>query len=127
VVSIDNWWDGLVRDRAEAIIELVMLAIADDYESVEIILKSINEWNDEKGPESWPAKKAIPVSRAEVIKALHELTREGYAEAYELSPWETQPKKTAFRESEIDDLWFYATSKGQRAIEQLYKRDADKL
>jgi len=43
VVNADSWWDGLVRDRFQAILELVLDAMSDDYVTVEIILKTINE------------------------------------------------------------------------------------
>ena len=81
VVNADSWWDGLVRDRFQAVLELVLDAIADDYVTVEIIIKKINEWDGERDPESWAARSAAPVSRPEVIHALRELTREGYAQA----------------------------------------------
>ena len=82
MVNADSWWDGLVRDRFQAVLELVLDAMSDDYVTVEIILKTINEWDAGSRPESWAARSAAPVSRPEVIRALRELTREGYAQAY---------------------------------------------
>ena len=82
MVNADSWWDGLVRDRFQAVLELVLDAMSDDYVTVEIILKTINEWDGGSRPESWAARSAAPVSRPEVIQALRELTREGFAQAY---------------------------------------------
>ena len=120
MVSVDSWWDGLVRDRTEAILELVINSMADDYESVETILLSINEWGDSLDPESWPAARAIPVSRTEVIRALRELTAEGYAQSYILETKEPFAKPVEFREEEVDDLWFYVSPKGKNAVKQLH-------
>src|SRR2546430_1782279 len=107
MVGVDSWWDALVRDRFEAILELVISAIADDYESLEIILKTINEWDADCDPESWAARSAAPVSRTEVVKALRELTREGYAQTYILGTEEPHVQSVDFREDEVDERWFY--------------------
>ena len=53
MVNADSWWDGLVRDRFQAVLELVLDAISEDYVTVEIILKTINEWDGERDPASW--------------------------------------------------------------------------
>lgn len=118
MVSVDSWWDALVRDRFEAILELVLCAMADDYESVEIILKTINEWDADRDPGSWAARSAAPVSRSEVIKALRELTQEGYAQTYVLAIREPHATPIEFLETEVDSLWFYATPKGINAVRQ---------
>ena len=117
MVSIDSWWDGNVRGRSSDILELVLDAVADDYSNVEMILESINEWDSNLGPDSWAARKAIPVNRREVVHALAELTREGYSQAYLLDTGEAQP--VMFGEEHIRDLWFCATPKGLGAIQQL--------
>ncbi len=119
MVSIDSWWDSRVRDRSQALLELVINAIADDYESLEIIHKSINEWDEDLSAESWPARSAVPVSRHEIIKALEELTREGYAQTYVFSSNEPYAQAVEFRKEGIDDLWFYLTPRGISAVKQL--------
>ena len=123
MVSIDSWWNGNVRDRSADELELVLSAMSDDYSNVAMIMESINEWDSLHGPETWPARKAIPVNRREVVHALRELTREGYAQAYWLDTGEAQPAR--FSEEGIGDLWFCATRKGMGAIQQLYERVPD--
>jgi hypothetical protein len=122
MAGIDGWWDGLVRDRAEAVLELVLSAIADDYENLETILASVNERERDFGPEAWPARRAVPVSRPEVVSALKELTREGYAQAWVLDSHEPQARPVKFREEEVVKLWFLATPRGAAAAEKLFER-----
>ncbi len=114
VVNADSWWDGLSRDRFQAVLELVLDAIAEDYVTVEIITKNINEWDGERDPAAWAARSAAPVSRPEIIHALKELTREGYAQACIFNGPEAQAVK--FREDHLADLWFCATEKGINAV-----------
>jgi hypothetical protein len=116
LVNADSWWDGLVRDRFQAVLELVLDAISDDPETVGIILKTINEWDPDRDPETWAARRAVPVSRPEIIRALRELTREGYAQAYNLS--DNAPKAVDFEEAKAHDGWFSATPKGIKAVKQ---------
>jgi hypothetical protein len=122
LTGIDGWWDELVRDRAEAVLELVIGAIADDYESVKSILASINERDPALEPSKWEARKAVPVSRPEVISALKELIREGYAQAYALQESEPYSRPVKFREGDVDRLWFWVTSKGTQAVEKIFER-----
>ncbi|HLY63549.1 MAG TPA: hypothetical protein VKV95_22655 [Terriglobia bacterium] len=119
MVSIDSWWDSRVRDRSQALLELVINAIADDYENVEIIDQSINQWDVEVRPETWPARSAVPVSRHEIIKALEELTREGYAQSYCFDAAELNAVAVEFAKDGINDLWFYVTPKGVSAVKKL--------
>jgi len=110
VVNVDSWWDSLVRDRLEAVLELVLVAVADDYMTLEVILKTLNEWDADLDAEAWPARNAIPVSRPEVIRALRELTREGYVDACIFVEREAQV--VDFQEVAVNDVWFCATQKG---------------
>ncbi len=114
MVNVDSWWDGLSRDRFQAVLELVLDAIAEDYVTVEIIAKNINEWDGERDPAAWAARSAAPVSRLEIIHALKELTREGYAQACVFNGPEAQAVK--FREDQLAGLWFCATEKGINAV-----------
>jgi hypothetical protein len=116
VVNVDSWWDGLVRDRFQAVLELVLDAISDEDVTVEIILKNINEWDAGRDSESWTARSAVPVSRPEVTRALRELTREGYAQAYIFDGQEAQI--VDFRPGELADVWFCATPKGINAVKK---------
>lgn len=127
MVSIDRWWNDLTRDRFEAILELVIDAIADDYEDLEMILTTINEWYPaEPELKDWKALKEVPVSRFEVVKALRELTQEGYAQAYIYDAKASQFQAVDFREDKVRELWMYATPKGIRAVRRLSERDTEK-
>jgi len=101
-------------------LELVLVAVADDYESPDNILTTINEADSDWGPDHWEARDAIPVSGHEVIHAVGELTREGYAQAYQLDSGEAEAVR--FNERMARDLWYCATPKGMNAIRQLYER-----
>ncbi len=126
MASIDSWWNGLVRDRAADVLELVLVSISDDYESIEIILKTINEWGaDIFTVESWPARRAAPVSHREVVQALEVLIQQGYAQAYRLSTREPYATPVEFSEREADDLWYYLTPKGIATVDRLEYRTSD--
>lgn len=114
MTNVDSWWDDLSRDRFEAVLELVLDAIAEDYVTVEIIDKNINEWDGERDAASWAARSAAPVARPEIIHALRELTQEGYAQACVFNGREAQVVK--FRPEHLADVWFCATAKGIDAV-----------
>lgn len=117
MVDIDRWWNDLTRDRFEAILELVAHAIASDYEKIETILKTINErYPAEPELKDWKALREVPVSRFEVIKALRELTREGYAQAYNYDAMTGTFQAVEFGKARIREPWLYATPKGIRAV-----------
>jgi hypothetical protein len=116
VVNADSWWDGLVRDRFQAVLELVLDAISEDYVTVEIILKNINEWDGERDETTWKARSAAPVSRPEVIRSLKELTRERYAQACIFNGHEAEVIE--FQSRQLTDVWFCATEKGIKAVKK---------
>ena len=116
MVNADSWWDGLVRDRFQAVLELVLDAMSDDYVTVEIILKTINEWDNGSRPESWAARSAAPVTGPEVIHAVRELTRKGFAQAYLFNGPEACA--VAYQPGKARDLWFYPTQRGMKAVRQ---------
>jgi hypothetical protein len=117
LVNVDGWWDSLVRDRFQAILELVLAAISDDYATVAIILQIINELEADRDPKAWPARSAAPVSPPEVIKALQELTREGYAQACVFES--NVARAVKFRADATRDMWFCASPKGASAVKKL--------
>lgn len=119
MVSIDSWWDSRVCDRSQALLVLVLNAIADDYENLEIIHKSINEWDEDLSPESWPPRSANPVSRHEIIEALEELSQEGYVQSYCFNACGPNAVAVEFSKDGINDLWFYVTPKGVSAVNKL--------
>ena len=114
MVNADNWWDGLARDRFRLILELVLDAISEDYVTVEIIEKNINEWDSERDPTSWVARSAVPVARPEIIHALTELIRERYAQACVFDGQESRVIR--FEPDQAAGVWFCATPKGLNAI-----------
>lgn len=119
MVDIDRWWNDLTRDRFESILELVINAIVDDYENLEMILKTINErYPAEPELKDWKALREIPISRFEVMKALRELTQEGFAQAYTYDANARTFRPIEFRKDRIRELWLYATSKGIRAVKR---------
>ncbi len=114
MVNVDSWWDGLSHDRFEAVLQLALDAISEDYVTVEIIEKNINEWDGDRDPSMWAARSAAPVSRPEIIHALQELTREGYTQACVFDGQEARAVR--FRADHLADVWFCATQKGMNAI-----------
>jgi hypothetical protein len=126
VAGIDLWWDDLTRDRAAAILELVLDAISDDYENLEIILRTINRcYRSESDLKGWKALEAVPVSHLEVINALRELTQEGFAQACVFDADAKQFQAVSFRPELVTVLWFYVTDKGMNAAHRLHKRGAE--
>ena len=122
MAGIETWWDDLTRDRSAAILELVLDAIADDYENLETILKTINRcYPDDPGLKGWKALEAVPVSRPEAINALRELTQEGFAQAYVYDGGAKQFQAVSFGQHEAGVLWFYVTEKGLRTASRLHK------
>ena len=117
MVNVDSWWDGLVQGRFRDVTELVLDAMAEDYVTVEIILRNINEWDGRRDEASWPARSAAPVSRPEVVRALGELIREGYAQTCLFNGQAAQVVKIP--PGARPDLWFCATAKGISAIRQI--------
>jgi hypothetical protein len=126
VAGTDHWWDDLTRDRFSAVLELVLDAISDDYENLEIILRTINRWNrDVPGLKGWKALAAIPVSPPEVIKALQELTQEGFAQACDYDVETKQFLPVNFSQSRASVLWYYVTEKGMSAVNRFLKRGSE--
>ena len=122
MAGTDHWWDDLTRDRSAAIMELVLDAIADDYENLEIILKTINCcYPDDPVLKGWKALEAVPVSRPEALKALQELTEEGFAKACVYDASTKQFQAVRFHRNQADVLWFYVTEKGLRTASRLHK------
>ncbi len=125
MMNIDSWWDSRTRNRFEAILELVMDAVSDDYETLDVILSTINEsYPGAPDLEDWEALKAAPVARHEAVQALQELAREGYAQAYVYDEAEKDFLPVAFGKERIKALWFYATPKGLKAVERFPVRRA---
>ena len=121
MAGADHWWDDLTRDRVAAILELVLDAIADDYENLDTILKTINRWYpDDPELKGWKALDAVPVSRPEAVKALQELMDEDFARAFVYDEATKQYQAVSFRRNQAGVLWFYVTEKGLRTASHLH-------
>ena len=126
MAGIDRWWDDLTRDRTSALLELVLNAISDDYENVEIIRRIINGYDpDEPGLKNWKALAAVPVSRLEVVNGLRELVAEGFAQASIYDPEAKDYQPVSFRPDMVSVLWFYVTEKGMEAVDRIHKRNTE--
>jgi len=123
MAGVERWWDDLTRERFAAILDLVLNAIADDYDNLEIILKTINEWyRPEPDLAGSKALEAIPVTRQEVIRALRELTREGFAQAHSYDAQTQRFLPASFRHDVASVLWYYVTDNGKNAVNRIHKR-----
>lgn len=85
--------------------EAVLNAIADHYESVELILHTIQLLD------------GLPASTKQVADALGELVVEGLAQTYELSSTPPHSKFVDFDAGRIEELWFYVTPRGRRLVQ----------
>jgi len=80
-----------------------MNAVADDYEDLEHVVDWASRLLSECG---------IVTSRPELVQTLQELTREGLAQAYVLSPVPPYTTVVPFKSAESGQLWFYLTPDG---------------
>lgn len=88
----------------------VLWAIADDYESLEIIFVEVNKWTPKRGRR---------ITRQQIIRALERLIREGSAEAYLLSSQPPYNQPVEFLAKDAEGLWFYVTPKGKDLVRRL--------
>ena len=116
MISVDSWWDGLVRERVENILHRVMEAVSDDYHSVQTILETVNGRAHERNGGGSAETNTLKVNRREVVRALRELVNEGYAQAHVLAPERPHFLAVPFREEQADQLWFYVTAKGKEIM-----------
>ena len=89
----------------------VMSAMADDYESLETILESVNWMAGEDGLPNFAEQDIAP--------ELKDLVREGYANAYILSSTPPHSSIVDYSDSRAGELWFMLTPAGLRALNQL--------
>ena len=100
--------------RKQVIKELVLEAVANDYEDFTYIEKDVQECASKYGA----GKRAV--SREEVLTALQRLISEDYVRAYNLSA--APPGKAvqaAFSVTAVDKLWFYVTPQGKSVVRKL--------
>ena len=97
----------------QTIREYTLRAISDDYEEFERICQDVTGWASECG---------LAADRSAILRALEALLTEGYAQAYLLSTNPAiKPQPVSYSASNLDELWFYVTSKGMQRAKQLQK------
>jgi hypothetical protein len=102
-----------MKDLDRTFREYALRAISDDYEEFEKILQDVT---------GWAAACGVTPDRSSTLRALEELIRDGYAQAYILSA--VPPGKAeavSYSLDRLDELWFYVTPKGKRLARQLHK------
>ncbi len=88
-----------------------MSAIADDYESLQIVADTIAKWAKKDGAEAF--------RRQELLAELGALIQDGYAQAYVLSARPPHTSIADYCETRADEFWFMLTLAGVRAMNQL--------
>jgi len=89
--------------RTALIRKTLMSAMADDYENLEHLTECVSK--------SLVKHKIAPL-REELLQMLEELTREGLAQAYRLSPNPPYSTPVSFTVAASSQLWFYLTPDG---------------
>src|SRR5437879_2007726 len=95
----------------ETIKDSVRRAMADDYESFELILEGVNN------PE-WVGIENVHPTPDEVTSALVELIKDGDAQAYVLSSQEPYATKVEFSQERLHELWYYLTKQGTSIVDK---------
>ena len=94
-------------DRHRMLLESVLMAVSDDYESFECIVEQTTEWAKDKG---------LAVTRSEITRALRQRVHEKYIQPYFLSSQPPFSQKVEFDPDLIGELWFYLTPKGKKLV-----------
>jgi hypothetical protein len=89
------------------LLESVLEAVVNDYESFECIVEQTSEWAKKKG---------LAVTRAEITRALRQRIHEKYIQPYLLSSQPPYSQKVEFQPDRIGELWFYVTPKGKEFV-----------
>jgi hypothetical protein len=95
-----------VRSRQEQIRDEVLQSISDDYESLEYIVKHLNQQ---------PELEALGIDAKEITQALRSLIQDGLAASYLLSATPPHAAEVPFSYDVVDELWFYVTVLGKEA------------
>jgi hypothetical protein len=98
--------------RPKLVRKYVMASMADDYESLELILGSVSTLARGDG---FPA-----FDKQEVQTEISELIRDGYAKAYILSSRPPHAVVADYLDSRADEFWFMLTPLG---IQQMTRQD----
>ena len=99
-----------MNDSRQMLHDLVLEAMANDYESFDCILDQVSPWATGRG---------VSVTRREVAEAVERAILDGCAQAYLLSPQPPHSQPVAFSSDRLDDLWFHVTPKGMQRVKEL--------
>lgn len=94
-------------DHHHILLEFVLEAVANDYESFDSIVEQTTNWAKEKG---------LAVTRAEITRALRQRIHEKYIQPYLLSSQPPFSQKVEFNPDRIGELWFCVTPKGKKFV-----------
>jgi hypothetical protein len=95
----------------QTIKDSVRRAMADDYESFELISEMVND------PERDGIEGVRPTPN-QVTSALAELIKDGDAQAYVLSSQEPYATKVEFSQDRLHELWYYLTKQGTSIVKK---------
>ena len=101
---------GTSVERERLLLDLIMQAMADDYEDFDTILHDVGNWARESG---------IPLDAAEVEKGIKTLIQNSLARAYHLSPTES-PELVRLEDLTIraPETYFLLTPEGKLALQR---------
>ena len=100
-----------MEQQDEVLKNLVLRAVADDYESLEKISEDIYLWASER---------SLKVGPRGILNALKDLIGEDYVRSYFLSAGPPgSAEMVSFDENKLHDLWFYVTPRGKKRVEDL--------
>ncbi len=103
---------GVKLDSENYVRECTLRAISDDYEEFERIFRDATQC---------ASGRVKSISRSATQKALEELIRDGYAQAYNLSADGSPALPVTYLPSDLSKLWFYVTASGKKLAEELGK------
>ena len=103
-------------DQNEFLMDCVVTAASDDYESFEIIFDQTRRLASLKG---------IDVTEDEVANAIERAIADELAEAYMLSSHEPHSVKTQYSRDHLHELWFYVTPRGKKTAKSIPELSGD--
>jgi hypothetical protein len=101
------------RGNSDKVRNWVIVMMADDYESFEIVLNGIRSLAGSRG---------IEITEGQVISGLERALAEGFAEAYRLSPTPPYSQKIQYSPGHLRELWYYATPIGKEIARKTSKQ-----
>jgi len=96
--------------RESILREFVLEAVANLYEDFSGVVEQVQKWG---------SRNEMTISHAEVSDALDHAIKEGYAQAFFLSPQQPYYEPAEFSTDRIGELWFHVTAKGKTFVNHL--------